>query len=160
MAEKMDVTQLSTFLTVSVLAETDIEAVLALAGRNPLFYKHCPPFPSRQSIADDMKALPPRMTLRDKYYLGFFQGDTLMAVMDLILGYPNAATAFIGFFMTEKATQGRGLGSRIITECGAYLKNIGFSHIRLGYVKGNPQSKAFWEKNGFAPTGVESRQEL
>ena len=27
--------------------------------------------------------------------------------------------------------------------------------IRLAYVLGNPQSKRFWEKNGFRPTGEE-----
>ena len=27
------------------------------------------------------------------------------------------------------------------------------------YVKGNPQSAAFWTKNGFTPTGVEPKQE-
>ena len=36
------------------------------------------------------------------------------------------------------------------------MKDRGFSSVRLGRVKGNPQSKRFWEKNGFAPTGVET----
>ena len=37
--------------------------------------------------------------MEDKYYLGFFAGDELVAVMDLILNYPKADIAFIGFFM-------------------------------------------------------------
>ena len=35
------------------------------------------------------------------------------------------------------------------------LKELSFNFIQLAYVKGNPQSKAFWEKNGFLPIGVE-----
>ena len=38
-----------------------------------------------QSIVDDMNALPPRTTYDDKYYIGYFEGEKLVAVMDLIL---------------------------------------------------------------------------
>ena len=34
-----------------------------------------------------------------------------------------------------------------------------YQYIRLGFAKGNPQSEAFWIKNGFERTGVEDVQE-
>lgn len=37
----------------------------------------------------------------DKYYIGYFEGEKLVAVMDLILNFPNKETAFIGFFYDE-----------------------------------------------------------
>ncbi len=46
-----------------------------------------------------------------------------------------------------------GVGSRIISECAACLKQWGFQKIRLAIDQGNPQSKAFWMKNRFAFTG-------
>ena len=102
-----------------------------------MFYKYCPPFVTRESILSDMKALPPRTTYEQKYYFGFFKGESLVAVMDLILGYPNESTAFIGLFMMDKSRHGFGPG-------------------RLAFAKDNPQSEAFWRKNGFLPTGIES----
>lgn len=69
--------------------------------------------------------------------------------MDLIDGYPNHETAFIGFFMVDAAFQGWGTGSFIISETADYLRRIGKTAIRLGIDADNPQSNAFWRKNGF-----------
>lgn len=49
--------------------------------------------------------------------------------------------------------QGRGTGSKIIQECIAHLKTTGCKKIRLGVDHGNPQSIAFWKKNGFQIVG-------
>ena len=101
-----------------------------------------------------MKALPPNKELADKYYLGYYDAEKLIAVMDLIRAYPNENTAFIGFFMTDVSVQNTGIGSAIIDELCSYLTEIGFERVRLGWVKGNPQSKHFWHKNGFTETGI------
>lgn len=75
----------------------------------------------------------------------------MIAVMDLIDGYPTKEIAFIGFFMTDADVHNQGIGSRIIGEMVDYLKKEGFRAIRLAWVKGNPQSEHFWLKNGFQP---------
>lgn len=115
------------------------------------FYQYHPPFVTKESILKDMTALPPEKSMEDKYYLGFFAGDELVAVMDLILNYPKPDIAFIGFFMMNAQYQGRGIGSQIVDEVTAHLKACGFNEMRLGIDKGNPQSRAFWTKNGFSP---------
>lgn len=104
-----------------------------------------------------MQALPPGKTMADKYFIGFFKDGILCAVMDIITGYPDKETAFIGLFMLEKDLQGKGIASKIIKESCTYFKLIGFSRVMLGYAKGNPQSRAFWEKNEFKKTGDETQ---
>lgn len=79
--------------------------------------------------------------------------------MDLIYQYPNAETAFIGFFMMDVQLQGKGIGTNIISNVLKYLESINFKKVRLGYVKGNNQAKSFWDKNKFLFTGVEDKQE-
>ena len=151
----MDIPSLSRTYTVRPLDEADLPALLALCRSNPLYYRHCPPPPSRESLLSDMSALPARKkTTEDKYYLGFWRGETLSAVLDLILRHPNGHTAFIGFFMLDAALQGRGEGSRIVGDILRALSRE-FTAVRLAYVKTNPQSKHFWLKNGFSPTGLE-----
>ena len=155
----MDIQKLTAKYKVRKLNDSDIKAVYDVMQGNPLYFKHCPPMATHQSILDDMKALPPRTTYDDKYYIGFFCEDSLVAVMDLILHFPNRKTAFIGFFMMNKEFQGKGLGTEIIKECFETLKKEGYHYVRLGFAKGNPQSEAFWLKNGFERTGVEDVQE-
>ena len=55
--------------------------------------------------------------------------------------------------MTKKAVQGRGIGSALIGELLNELRKADCKKARLAVDRGNPQSKAFWEKNGFALTG-------
>lgn len=46
--------------------------------------------------------------------------------------------------------QRKGIGSLIVSEAFAYLKNKGFAVVGLGIDKDNPQSNHFWKKNGFS----------
>ena len=137
------------------LCDSDVGAVYRLSAGNPIFYKYCPPCVTLESIREDMKVLPPGKSGEDKFYVGFFDGSMLIAVMDLILKYPNDETAFIGLFMVDSASQGKGTGTAIIEECLCFLKRQGLRRARLGFAKGNCQSEAFWTKNGFVRTGEE-----
>ena len=153
---RIEINKLSTKYKVKELKASDAPAVLKLECTNPLYFEHCPSTPNIQSVLDDMKALPPKKSLEDKYYIGFFEEKELIAIMDLILYYPNEDTAFIGLFMVLSDKQGTGVGTETIDECFSELREISFSAIRLGYMKGNSQSAAFWNKNNFVPKGIES----
>lgn len=155
----MNIKLLSTQYEVMRILDKDIPDVLTLCEGNPIYYQYCPPAVSSKEIRSDMLALPPNKMYEDKYYIGFYQSKKLIAVMDLIARYPNDETAFIGFFMMCKELQGTGVGTNIISECLQYLKSIAYKKVRLGYVKDNLQSKSFWIKNAFKPTGVEDIQE-
>lgn len=155
----MNIKALSTRFNVRTLSEDDINAVLNLCKANPLYYHFCPPAVTIDSVKSDMVALPPNKTIDDKYFIGFFLKDELIAVMDLISGWPNDETAYIGFFIMNANLQGSGIGTSIISECLQYLKSIKFQYAKLGYVKENYQAESFWQKNQFKPTGKESQQE-
>ena len=144
---------LSATFTVRQLHASDIDRIYDLCAENKIFYQYHPPFVTRERILQDLEALPPGKDISDKFYIGFFDAQTLVAVLDLILDYPENGTDFVGFFMMNIDFQGRGTGSKIIQECSAYLKTTGCRKIRLGVDHGNPQSIAFWKKNGFQVVG-------
>ncbi len=156
----MNIASLSDKYQVLKITANDIDSILSLCNKNKMYYKFCPPNACRESIIKDLKALPPGKKHKDKYYIGFFEHKKLIAVMDLILKYPNDETAYIGFFMMNSELQGMGIGTSIINGCCEYLKIIKFTKARLGYVKGNNQAKSFWQKNKFIPIGAEVKQEL
>lgn len=152
---ELPIHQISTQYRVRRITENDLPELLTLAQSNPTYYEHLHEEPSLENLRTDLTKLPSRTTPEDKYFLGFYQDGRLCAVLDLILHYPNPETAFIGWFILRKDLQGNGTGTAIINELLAFLKEQGFAHVRLGYVKGNSESRAFWEKNKFTPAGVE-----
>lgn len=151
-----EISRLSTNYYVRKLKEDDLETIYQLSIGNRIFYEHHPPFVTRESILEDMKALPPGKEYEDKFYIGFFSENKLLAVMDLIQGFPRENVAFIGLFMMDRQYQGKGIGSQIIQECIQCLRESGFRTVQLGVDKGNPQSFAFWKKNGFVPTSEDA----
>lgn len=151
----INIQYLSSKYTVRNLVPADAELVYEALKNNSIFYEYHPPMVTVESIIEDMEALPPNKEFKDKHYIGFFQNDILIAVMDLIEHYPQYGTALLGFFAMNSNLQGQGIGTAIISDSVTYLPQLGFEKVRLGIDKGNFQSKAFWLKNGFAFTGEE-----
>jgi len=155
----MEMKRLSSRYTVRDLLPTDAEMVCEVLKKNSIFYQYHPPMVTVESILEDMEALPPGKTYGDKHYIGFFREAMLVAVMDLVEHYPQPGTALLGFFAMNSGLQNQGIGTEIISGSVAYLAQAGFQKVRLGIDKGNPQSRAFWLKNGFAFTGETSESD-
>ena len=112
----MKISHFSKHYQVRKLTEADLEQVLAFYQTNPLYFEHFPPLPSLESLANDLVECPPGKGLSDKYFLGFWDKERLVAILDLIDGYPTAEIAYIGLFMVDSRLAGQGLGSKIIAE--------------------------------------------
>lgn len=104
---------------------------------------------TRKSIESDMMALPNNIDIKDKYYVGYFKNEKLIAVLDLIDGYPKKDIVFIGFLMIDISIQKNGVGSAIVNELIDYLTTLKYKEVRLGWINGNLQAEHFWIKNGF-----------
>ena len=145
----IEVSKLSSKYKVRALNDSDADSILKICLDNPLFYKFSETKATKEQILKDLHITPPKKDISDKYYVGFYQNETLIAVMDLIDGFPKEDIGFIGFFMMKKAFQGKDIGTSLISEVSDYLKFIGKKSIRLCINKDNPQSNHFWKKNGF-----------
>lgn len=151
---RFPIDQLTAQFEVRELSDDDVQEMLRLAKGNPLYYEHMGMQPDACSIADALKALPPRRTPADKHFFGWFDGDRLVAMMDLILRHPGNEMAFIGWFMVDAALQGHGLGRRLVGDVLRQLSVMGVTEVRLGRIKGNPQSERFWKACGFSDTDL------
>ena len=139
----LDISKRSGRYAIRRMTDADADGLFAFCKEHTAFYHYCNAEPSKERILEDLRIAPPGIGPEDKYYVGFFQDDTLVAVLDLIDGYPEPQIAFIGFFMMNRAFQGRGLGSALIGELAAALRDRGKTAIRLGIDKGNPNSAVF-----------------
>lgn len=145
----IDVSKFSKEYIVKKLTYLNIDEILEVCKENPQYYKYCDKVPTKDLILNDLEATPFGIDIKDKYYVGFYQENKLIAVMDLIRGYPTKESAFIGFFMMSSKFQGKNIGTKIVQETLEYLKQCAFKKVRLGMEKENPQSTSFWNKNGF-----------
>ena len=145
----IEISKLSRQYMTQSLSASNVDDIVGLCQQNTVFYKYTEAPPTRENILYDMNAKPPGIDTSDKYYFGFYDGASLIAIMDLIDGYPEKDIAYIGFFMVDLKYQGKQIGSSIIGEVICYLRTIGKTAVRLAIDKGNPQSTHFWMKNGF-----------
>ena len=142
--------------TVRALTEADIPEMYALCAGNPLYYEHFGAPLTQESLRADLTALPPGTAPEQKHFVGLWRDNKLIALLDLICDFPAPGTAYIGWFILAAGVQGQGVGSQLIAQLCTALTAAGMKKIRLAYVQTNPQSKRFWAKNGFSPTGEES----
>lgn len=149
----LDISMLSRRYAVRKMTEEDTEDLLAFCSRNTLYYRYCGAEATIETVRDDLRVTPPGVCPRDKYYVGFFDGPELVAVMDLIDGYPEPDRGFIGFFMMNADLQGKGIGTGIVDDVCACLKREGKTGVRLAFAEDNPQAGHFWRKNGFRVAG-------
>jgi len=98
------------------------------------------------------ETVPQKKLPEDKLVLIVREGLDDVGIVDLIHGYPNLETAFLGFLAIIEGKQNSGIGKATYLEVEKLVKEVGLKKIRLSVVGTNPVD-AFWEKMGFHFTG-------
>ena len=101
----INVLEFSKEYEVRKMGDSDAENILNLCCGNGQFYRYCEAKPTIEQVLNDLHITPPNISMSDKYYVGFYEDKALVAVMDLIDGYPNADIAYIGFFMMNQISR-------------------------------------------------------
>ena len=115
--------------------------------------------PTLRNLTEVITDLPKGTGPENKHFVGFYdEEDRLIAILDLITGYPESDDAFIGWFMVDAGMQRQGIGSQIFADIRAAMKAQGYDHLELGCVKENTEAAAFWQSQGFAFSGREVEQ--
>ncbi len=137
------------------ITESDITDVYRLCKTNRRFYRYMGRVPTKGSLTEIISEVPEGLSPTNKIFIGFYDDDSLIAVADLILGYPESDDVFIGWFVVDGYLQGQGIGTQIFADMRANLKAMGYDYISLGCAKENEVAMKFWESLGFEHTGDE-----
>lgn len=70
----MEINKLSSVYHVRYLQGNDVNAIYKLCCGNELFYQYHPPFATKESIMDDMEALPPEKRKKINIMLDILKG--------------------------------------------------------------------------------------
>lgn len=106
---------------------------------------------SSDTVLGDLDALPPSVSRQDKHFYLYREAGRSLAVLDLILRYPDDDSFFIGLFMVEGSRQRSGIGSRLYRALERELRGLGFKRGRLGVLAQNEDARCFWEHVGYMP---------
>ena len=149
--EGLDITALSSQLEVRRIKEPGISSVYHLYRDNRKYYRKEQVAFALRGLTDVITDLPDFEEGDKQYFLGFYdEKDELTAVLDLITGYPDDQSAFIGWFMVDADRQRQGIGSQIFADIRASLQALGFSDLSVSVRRNNTDAARFWESQGFA----------
>lgn len=108
--------------------------------------------------AELLAARPPGVGAAAKRVYGLWtssapQGGELAGVLDLVDGYPDAGTWFIGLLMFAPAQRGRGDGLRLVEALERWCAARSARRLQLIVQVQNQAGLAFWRRAGFAEVG-------
>lgn len=157
-ADGLDISTLSTDYEVKKITEGDISDVYHLCLGNRRYYRHLGIKPTMRNLTSVISEVPEGSAPEHKHFVGFYDGRDLVAILDMITGYPENDDAFIGWFMVDADLQNKGIGSQIFADIRAASKAAGYDYLSLGVIKENTEAAAFWEKQGFKATGEQEQE--
>ncbi len=146
-------------LVLRPITPADVDALQELIESDPGYTERITGYPPGSSDAQSLLMMRPEHLFEDaKLVLGAFQDDRLVAVADLLRGYPNDHTAFIGLPEVHWNHQGLGLGKATYELVQRYVETSWneVRTLRLAVVDTNAHiATGFWLRQGFEPTGEE-----
>ncbi|ONI67441.1 hypothetical protein BWI15_30390 [Kribbella sp. ALI-6-A] len=135
----------------------DVDAVQALIESDPGYTERITGYPPGPADAQSLLMMRPEMLAEEaKVVLGGFEGDELVALVDLLRGYPDPSYAFIGLLQVRGDRQGCGIGRTAYRLVERFVENTWpeVRRLRLAVVDTNAKQAApFWFRQGFEPTG-------
>ncbi|WP_329483574.1 GNAT family N-acetyltransferase [Kribbella sp. NBC_01484] len=146
-------------LVLRPIAPGDVDALQELIESDPGYTERITGYPPGPADAQSLLMMRPEgLPEEGKVVLGAFVANRLVAVVDLLRGYPNDHTAFIGLLEVHWNHQGSGLGRATYEEVQRHVETSWpeVRTIRLAIVDTNARiATGFWLRQGFTATGEE-----
>lgn len=109
--------------------------------------------PDRQA-AEFFTDAPPGCDPAASHRLGLFLDGRLSGVAELSFGFPEPGNGFLGLMLLGPWAQNAGHGQALLAEVQTRARAAGCPALYLAVLEGNPRGRAFWEREGFRPTGL------
>jgi GNAT superfamily N-acetyltransferase len=99
---------------------------------------------------EEFQDVPPGKSLDDKFVFGIVnRQNELVGILDVLRGYPDETTWWIGLFLLLPEVRLHGIGPKVFQAFAEYARGQGGSAIMLGVVEENTLAYQFWQKAGF-----------
>ena len=99
---------------------------------------------------EEFHDVPPGKSVDDKFVFGIVnQQNDLVGLLDVVHGYPDETTWWIGLFVLIPEARSQGLGQKIVQGFAEYVRVSRGQAIMLGVVEENTLAYRFWSRLGF-----------
>ena len=102
-----------------------------------------------ESSIHDINALPPNCDIEQKIFVSIWENGKVVCVLDLIEGYPERTSFWIGLLLVHGGLHGKKIGSKIVNAILNAAKSVGYKSAQLGVIETNTNGINFWQKHGF-----------
>lgn len=133
------------------LTENDVNMLDNFIISNRDFFETLTPNWSDEYTGEKLlNTLPLGVKPQDRQLWGIFDGDNLVAIVDLIANFPVKNTWSLGHFIIDKNYRLKGLGLYLYSHIEKYVRlNSNCESIRIIVQTSNTVAMQFWKRNGF-----------
>ena len=96
---------------------------------------------------------PPNCDPAESDRLGLFLNQRLSGVAELSYGFPEGNDAYLGLLLLGPWAQGAGHGRTFLAHAEMLARKRHAARLYLAVLDANPRGRAFWNREGFTPTG-------
>ncbi|MFO1329007.1 MAG: GNAT family N-acetyltransferase [Rubrivivax sp.] len=108
----------------------------------------------RRDAVDLAQDLPAGATPAQKYLWTLWHDERVVGCLEVLRGWPQAHTVYIGFLMTDERQRHRGHARAALRLLAQRSRSwSGVRRWRLAVVDSQEDALRFWRRAGFAPTG-------
>src|SRR5262249_39780418 len=120
--------------TIRLMGPNDEAQIQALFESDPDYFRLVQgAAPGPAEAKDVLSELPEGKEYRDKFVYALFDRDGVLAVViDLLRGYPNDETWYLGLIFVAPTRRDMGLGTRVLEAISAHVREQGGRAVRLG----------------------------
>lgn len=105
-------------------------------------------------VHDFFTGAPPEIDPATSRHLGLFVEGHLAGIAQMVFGFPTSADPYLGLMILAPQARGQGHGPHLLAHVEEIARATGAPTLYLAVLRANPRGRAFWERMGFAATGV------
>jgi GNAT superfamily N-acetyltransferase len=142
-------------VTGRLLGESDVASLQELLESQPEYVEQVTGYPPGPSDAlSALMSVPPDLDPAQKRAFGLWKGSALVGFADVLIGYPDPRTAYLGLLIVHGRHQRQGIGRRLHRALDALLgAEPGIERLRVGVISTTAKgSEPFWTAMGYRPT--------
>jgi GNAT superfamily N-acetyltransferase len=134
--------------------DTDLAAVIAAYAEAADYWTLADGKPpDAAKAASFFTDCPPGCDPALSHRLGLFVEGRLAGVAELSFGFPAAGDAYLGALILAPRSRGQGFGRSVLAHVEDLARAAGAPDLYLAVLQENAKGRAFWDREGFRPTG-------
>lgn len=141
---------------VKQLTQANVAEIFALQQEHDYYQYFQTTKLKETDILTDLTLFPEKSSLEHKFYLGIYHEGKLLAVLDLLLGYPEPQITWLGLLMISKHQIHQGVGRMLMEKLAQTLLREGFKIIGTAVPLQATGALKFFEKLGFLQIGMQT----